>query len=357
MSTLSTIAGIVGTGINNHFAEERTNKQNMQNKELMHMQNAFNVAQVDKANAYNSPIMQMKRLKEAGINPALAFTNGVQGSSTPASASATPMMQQAPYMSPLSQLQDAFLKEQQLKNMEQERQLTGANTQATFKNIQLSDSMIMQINKNMQFTDSQMELIRKQGLQLDESTKKIMQEVENLRTANEGMKIDNAQKNLQLFFDNLTFDSKVEAEFARNGMSVLQFKLDMETYVEKVTNFKLQNSKLRAEVANIKQDTDLKKAQTNNTKWHSNLMSIDYENGQVQLRINKAKESVYGNKAVHWIDYGLEKAGQIIGMAGEVMSFGSPLGKVAKGFKVTNTSFGQNGKVISRSESVRENIY
>lgn len=331
MSALSTIANIIGTGINNYVADRRTERQNEQNKELMRMQNAFNVSQTERANSYNSPIMQMKRLREAGINPALAFTNGIQGSTmTPSSATSTPTMQQAPYTSPLSQLQDAFLKEQQLKNMEQERQLTGATTQATFKNIQLSDSMIMQIDKNMQFTDSQIELMRKQGLQLDESTKKIIQEVENLRTANDGMKIDNAQKNLQYFFDNLTFGSKVEAEFARNGITTLQFKYEMETYLEKVTNLKLQNSKLRADIANTKQDTKLKSSQTNNEKRRGNLMSIDYENGQVQLKINKAKGEVYGNKAVHWIDYGLEKAGQIINMAGDVMSLGSPLGKIGK---------------------------
>lgn len=323
MSVLSTIASVIGTGVNNYINKERNDDVNRQNKELMQMQNAFNVSQTNAANAYNHPIMQMKRLKEAGINPALAFTNGVSANSmTPANATSTPTMQQAPYSSPLSQLQDAMLKDQQLKNMEQERQLTGATTKATYKNIDLTDKTMMQIDKNMQFTDSQIDVMRKQALQIDENTNKIIQEIENLRTANEGMKIDNVEKNLQLFFDKMTFDSKVEAEFARNGMSVLQFKLDMETYIERVANIKLQNSKMRSEIKNTDAQTRNTDAQTRNEHKKGRLLNLDYRNGKVILKINEAKSSVYGNKSVQWIDYIMGKAGQVLGMATEVMTAG-----------------------------------
>lgn len=316
MSVLSTIASVIGTGINNYINNERIEDANRQNKELMHMQNAFNVSQTNAANAYNHPMMQMQRLKEAGINPALAFTNGVSGNSmTPASASSTPTMQQAPYSSPLTELQDAMLKDQQLKNMEQERQLTGATTEATYKNIDLTDKTMMQIDKNMQFTDAQMDLMRKQALQIDESTNKIIQEIENLRTANDGMKIDNAQKELQLFFEKLTFDSKVEAEFARNYSSVAQFKFDMLTFVERITNLKLENAKLRADIQHVNE-------QTKNERRRGRILNLDYSNGKVILKMNEGKSSVYGNKAVHWIDYVLEKSGQLLGMAGSVITTG-----------------------------------
>lgn len=316
MSVLSTIASVIGTGINNYINKERSDDVNRQNKELLQLQNSFNVSQTNAANAYNHPMMQMKRLKEAGINPALAFTNGVSGNNmSPASASSTPTMQQAPYSSPLSQLQDAMLKDQQLKNMEQERQLTGATTKATYKNIDLTDKTMMQIDKNMQFTDSQMDLIRKQALQIDESTNKIIQEIENLRTANDGMKIENAQKELQLFFEKLTFDSRVEAEFAKNYSSVAQFKFDMLTFVERITNLKLENAKLLADIQHVNE-------QTKNERRRGRLLKLDYDNGKVILKINQGKESVYGNKAVHWIDYVLEKIGQTAKMAGNVLTQG-----------------------------------
>lgn len=323
MSVLSTIASVIGTGVNNYINKERTDEANRANKDLMHMQNAFNVSQTNAANAYNHPMMQMKRLKEAGINPALAFTNGVSANSmTPANASSTPTMQQAPYSSPLSQLQDAMLKEQQLKNMEQERQLTGATTKATYKNIDLTDKTMMQIDKNMQFTDSQMDLMRKQALQIDESTNKIIQEIENLRTSNDGMKIDNVQKELQLFFEKLTFDSKVDAEFAKNHSSVAQFKFDMLTFVEKITNLKLQNEKIRSDIKHTDAQTRLTKVQTGNEFKRGFLLNLDYRNSKVIVEMNEAKSSVYGNKAVHWIDYIMGKAGQVLGMAGSVMTQG-----------------------------------
>ena len=55
-------------------------------KELMHENEAINVRQWERENAYNSPAAQMRRLKEAGLNPDLAIAGNVQntaGSITP----------------------------------------------------------------------------------------------------------------------------------------------------------------------------------------------------------------------------------------------------------------------------------
>lgn len=58
--------------LENEYAFER-------NRQLAQDQNAFNVAQWNRENEYNLPINQIKRLKDAGINPHLAFSNGVSG--------------------------------------------------------------------------------------------------------------------------------------------------------------------------------------------------------------------------------------------------------------------------------------
>lgn len=59
-------------------AQQRENEKNRQyNLMLAQQQNKWSVEQWERENAYNSPTNQMARLKEAGINPNLSFSNGV----------------------------------------------------------------------------------------------------------------------------------------------------------------------------------------------------------------------------------------------------------------------------------------
>lgn len=69
---ISIIPSIVGAGasligglVNNAWAESRTDKQFKQMNEMQ-----------DKMNAYNGPVAQMARLREAGLNPNLVYANG-----------------------------------------------------------------------------------------------------------------------------------------------------------------------------------------------------------------------------------------------------------------------------------------
>lgn len=68
----ATIAGLAGAGaslvgglVNNAWADARTDKQFKQMNEMQ-----------DKMNAYNAPVAQMARLREAGLNPNLVYANG-----------------------------------------------------------------------------------------------------------------------------------------------------------------------------------------------------------------------------------------------------------------------------------------
>lgn len=59
-------------------AQSRENEKNRQyNLQLAQMQNQWSVEQWERENEYNSPVNQMSRLKTAGINPNLAYSNGV----------------------------------------------------------------------------------------------------------------------------------------------------------------------------------------------------------------------------------------------------------------------------------------
>jgi len=71
MSVLETIANpvgsIIGAGIN-AFTQNKANRQNRH----------FSREMFDKTNAYNTPAMQVKRMKEAGLNPALMYQGAPQ---------------------------------------------------------------------------------------------------------------------------------------------------------------------------------------------------------------------------------------------------------------------------------------
>lgn len=81
------VAGLAA-GIGTRKEQERQFNYNM---EMAKWQNDVNVANWQMQNEYNTPANQMKRLKEAGINPNLAYSNGsVSNTSSPVSAAGQP---------------------------------------------------------------------------------------------------------------------------------------------------------------------------------------------------------------------------------------------------------------------------
>lgn len=71
-------------------AIETTNLQNQANRSLAQYQNEYNTEMWNKQNAYNDPKQQMSRLQNAGLNPALMYTQGSTGvASEPAPAAST----------------------------------------------------------------------------------------------------------------------------------------------------------------------------------------------------------------------------------------------------------------------------
>jgi len=64
--------GAAGSAASQHF----TNQQNIKYaREAMHTQRQWALEDWDKVNAYNSPLQQMQRFKEAGLNPQLMYGN------------------------------------------------------------------------------------------------------------------------------------------------------------------------------------------------------------------------------------------------------------------------------------------
>lgn len=69
---LTGVGSVVGAVLNPFLQWQ----QNRYNQRLMEQQNQWNLEQWQRETAYNSPSAQMQRLAAAGINPALAFSQG-----------------------------------------------------------------------------------------------------------------------------------------------------------------------------------------------------------------------------------------------------------------------------------------
>ena len=77
------VIGLLGNHFQNQANQQLAQQQANWNRENQEAQNAFNLEMWHRANQYNSPIEQMARFKEAGLNPNLIYGKGTAGNTTP----------------------------------------------------------------------------------------------------------------------------------------------------------------------------------------------------------------------------------------------------------------------------------
>lgn len=73
------VVNLFGQGLNNMWQSRQATLQNKQNMELSKYQFLQNQKMFNMANAYNSPLQQMERFKQAGLNPNLIYGQGTPG--------------------------------------------------------------------------------------------------------------------------------------------------------------------------------------------------------------------------------------------------------------------------------------
>ena len=78
-SAVSGAMGLIGSALNYHYQSKLQEKQNQFNLDMWNLQNE-----------YNSPQAQMKRYEEAGLNPALIYSQGNPGNATSAPVQGVP---------------------------------------------------------------------------------------------------------------------------------------------------------------------------------------------------------------------------------------------------------------------------
>lgn len=78
---LGSALNLISQGRQNQWQANQASLQNQKNAELMKYQFDMNKKMFDQANLYNSPLQQMERYKQAGLNPNLIYGQGTPGNS------------------------------------------------------------------------------------------------------------------------------------------------------------------------------------------------------------------------------------------------------------------------------------
>lgn len=113
-------AGIATAGLNQGGNIISTAMTNSANEDMQRRQNAWNLEQWNRNNAYNHPAAQLQRIKAAGLNPDLVYgqnASGIGGSSSSPAQGSNPIPKQ-PFQMTLDPLMLA-----QIKNIEADTKL------------------------------------------------------------------------------------------------------------------------------------------------------------------------------------------------------------------------------------------
>lgn len=230
-------------GMANRRSQEEQNIRNLRAQSFENERNRqFALDMWNKQNEYNLPTNQMQRLRDAGINPHLAYSNGqpMNTSNAPASPTGIGSMPQgiAPQMN-IGEVFNALLTSAQVKNM---------NAQ----------------------------------------TEKTLAEKKEVESRTVGIDKDNEIKTIELTHK----DRQMLAEIGVNEQNIEESKSRVETSVltnkkveQEIENLKSQKNLTDKQVDNLKKALVLMDAQINNTKADTNLKILQKGNLRAQTRL------------------------------------------------------------------------
>lgn len=89
---ISAIAGLFGGKKSNDTNVKVAREYNQGQMDIARYQNEFNETMWNKQNAYNTPVAQIERMRQAGLNPNLMYGQGNTGNASSAPSAATPNM-------------------------------------------------------------------------------------------------------------------------------------------------------------------------------------------------------------------------------------------------------------------------
>lgn len=196
----------------------------------------------DTANKYNSPLEQMNRLRQAGLNPMLVYGKGAENTA-----------QMARGVQPSTPNQEAPKVDNRFVGSSLSSFLTSLQVQAQTDNL-----------------DKQGDLMTKEGLLKDAQTAKTMQE-----TATSKFELEKAMGMKDMVYENARLNNeylrqKIGIEFDRNEREEIANSSNVALTLQRIVTEKLTQGKTVNESNRIKQDID-------NMKLEAQLKQLDID--------------------------------------------------------------------------------
>lgn len=338
-------------------AQREENEKNREyNLNLAKMQNQWNIDQWNRENAYNTPAAQRARLAAAGMNPDLAYGEGVSANVAASSPEMTAGAPSVPTdVSNLANKQtigDVVRSTMQLRLAESQAKANDAGTRKTdqeTKNLAVENNILsadaltraMQNEMNIEFTRSQVyynHALAKESHEnaerLAAETNKLNQETENLYTQRDvllqqikNMEIEVVQKKFGMWLKSKEFDLQVQQVMQSIKESDSRINLNNQQAADIVAT-------QMARVLNLNASAYLQGRQAENEIVEGLILDVGYEEAKFNLDQAKEFDSAYriADIASRWMS-GIGTAvgsfaGALVGVKGI-----TSIPKVVKGFR------------------------
>lgn len=212
--------------VNNMMQRSENSSARSYNRQLASLQNQYNIDQWHRENTYNSPMNQRRRLMEAGFNPNLAFSNGLQNlaASSPeltAGAPGTP----APVGFGLgTSPTDIALANSQIKKNEADAANASTGSEKNLAEIDSIRTMTEENQKSMglarDFMSKQMSVIDAQVEQIRASTRgqDILNDINSIEQYVKSMSVDDVLESYRL--NNRLLKSEEASNYASSRLSL-----------------------------------------------------------------------------------------------------------------------------------------
>lgn len=322
-----------------------SNNANEQQERLQDKANAFSLDMWNKENAYNHPSAQMERLKQAGINPAIAYANGVQNTAGGAPSSVQPNdVHRAKMENPFSDFDKLAIDVSEAKLNEEKANLTAKEVEKTGKEIILTEKISLRVGEEVKLTSAQIDETRKR-------LERINGEIEVLRS-----KVSNIDQDTYLKWNQAQAQDFVNKY--NSAVAGIRFqKESFEAKVARVTALKiasdiaLNGSIIEVNNSQVKINGQILRGLEFENDFNDktlqqqlDMVGVQQESGRLQLQLNKAEaglkwefdehgKNIIGLNGYGYLTEGLESVGTIF--SGNVTFYRPFQGfghKVVKGF-------------------------
>lgn len=268
----ATAAAVIGLGsslLGSLFNSDSQSKANKFNLELAKLQNQWNIEQWQRENAYNTPANQMKRLKDAGVNPNLAYANGGIMNTAASSPNLTaghvdPVQYNLPSMGEVtSALNSTALIESQKKNIDADtaaKNAAAGNTNVSTELLRSDLAFRDALNHGaLELQSSQITLNQKMNEVKDVEVKKlryecglIQHQTENLEVERERLKAlvanidaDTAKKKIDAFCQSKLLAPQINELMSRAGLNRTQAQDILKTQFYRIAGLQVANDEIQ----------------------------------------------------------------------------------------------------------------